>query len=146
MGDDERPLRGYSKKGELCIGTKPGRPKERMNMIAALCCKKIIEPLVFTGNCVAALVEEWFRQFLLPALVKGTVIIMDNAPFHRKKILEGIAKENGCSIKWLPPYSPEINDIEPWWAVIKGYARKFLGENETSSLDEALTHAFNKAP
>jgi hypothetical protein len=56
MGDDERPARGYSKKGELCIGKKPGVARERLNMMAALCQKKIVEPLVYAGTCTALLV------------------------------------------------------------------------------------------
>jgi len=28
IGDDERPARGYSKKGELCIGKKPAFAKK----------------------------------------------------------------------------------------------------------------------
>jgi transposase len=146
MGDDERPLRGYSKKGVLCIGKKPAFAKGKINMMAALCCKKIIEPLVYTGNCTALLVEEWFRKRLLPALNQGAVIIMDNAPFHRKKILQALAEKSGQTIKWLPPYSPDINDIEPWWAVIKNYARKFMAQNEKASLDDAIAYAFTIAP
>jgi transposase len=146
MGNDERPLRGYSKKGELCIGKKPAFSSGKINMLAGLCNNKIIEPLIYEGNCTAALVEEWFSKFLFPSIKQGSVIIMDNAAFHRKNILQNMAKEFGCTIKFLPPYSPDINDIEPWWAVIKSYARKFMQENEKSSLDEALKYAFGKAP
>jgi transposase len=115
-------------------------------MLAGLCNNKIIEPLIYTANCTAALVEEWFVKRLMPAIRQGSVIIMDNAPFHRKKILQAVAEKSGCTIKWLPPYSPEINDIEPWWAVIKNYARKFMQQNEKASLDDALVYAFNKVP
>jgi len=146
MGDDERPLRGYSKKGELCIGKKPAFSNGKMNMLAGLCNNKIIEPLIYTANCTAALVEEWFVKRLLPAIKQGSVIIMDNAPFHRKKVLQNIVENFGCNIKWLPAYSPEINDIEPWWAIIKNYARKFMQENEKSTLDEAILFAFAKVP
>lgn len=146
MGDDERPVRGYSKKGELCIGKKPAFSKGKINMLAGLCNRKIIEPLIYTGNATAALVEEWFGKCLLPVIKQGSVIIMDNAPFHRKKVLQNIAETFECSIKWLPPYSPEINDIEPWWAVIKNYARKFMQENEKSTLEQALVLAFAKVP
>jgi len=142
MGDDERPARGYSKRGEPCIGKKPAFAKQKMNMMAALCQKRIIEPLLYTGNCTALLVEEWFRQRLLPALVKGTVIIMDNAPFHRRKILKELAEKAGHTIEWLPPYSPEMNDMEPWWAVIKNHTRKFMQQNENAKLHEALDYVF----
>ncbi|MBQ8692812.1 MAG: transposase, partial [Synergistaceae bacterium] len=45
----------------------------------------------------------------------GTVIIMDNASFHRKKRLHEIAEEYNVKIVFLPPYSPELNPIEHFW-------------------------------
>ncbi|MBR1437414.1 MAG: transposase [Synergistaceae bacterium] len=36
----------------------------------------------------------------------GTVVVMDNATFHRKKRLNEIAQEYGIRIIFLPPYSP----------------------------------------
>jgi len=114
--------------------------------MAGLCQKKIIEPLVYAGTCTALLVEKWFEGCLLPALAQGAVIIMDNAPFHRKKILQTLAAKAGHTIKWLPPYSPEINDIEPWWAVIKKHARKFMAKDDNALLDEAIKYAFTIVP
>lgn len=146
MGDDERPPRGYSKRGTLCVDKKPGETQTRMNMMAGLCGKQIIAPLLYQGNCTALLVEEWLKTQLFPVLQKGMVIIMDNAPFHRKKMIEALAATFSFTIKWLPKYSPDLNDIEPWWAVIKKYARSFLYDNESATLDDALVYAFNKVP
>jgi transposase len=146
MGDDERPARGYSKKGTLCVDKKPSTPRCRLNMMAGLVCKKIIEPLIYRGSCTALLVEEWLKTRLFPAIPKNMVVFMDNAPFHRKKIIEQLALPFAITIKWLPKYSPDLNHIEPWWAVIKKYARSFLYDNHSASLDDALVFAFNKVP
>jgi transposase len=144
MGDDERPSRGWSAKGALCLGKKPGLPKERLNMIAALFQKTIIAPLVYTVSSTGILVETWFSQCLLPILPLGTTIIMDNAPIHRKKRLEILAATTGCSILWLPPYSPEFNLIEPWWAIIKHKIRHALLHN--TDIYAAASSAFKQIP
>jgi transposase len=146
MGDDERPAYGWSEKGTPCMGKKPGLAREKLNIIAGLCQKKIIAPLVYSMNTTATVVETWFRECLLPVLSEGMVIVLDNAPFHRKKVLEQIAETAKCSILWLPPYSPDQNDIEPWWAVIKRKIRKALQIQKTMALYDAAAHAFSEIP
>ena len=56
--------------------------------------------------------EVWFKIFLLPTLDKPSVIITDNARFHRMNKLKELCKEQGLRLLPLPPYSPEYNPIE----------------------------------
>ena len=66
--------------------------------------------------------EEWFREILLrdiEKLGKRVLIVMDNARFHRKNILEKIIKETEHCLLFLPPYSPDLNPIEKLWANMK---------------------------
>ena len=66
--------------------------------------------------------EEWFREILLrdiEKLGKRVLIVMDNARFHRKNVLEKIIKETGHCLLFLPPYSPDLNPIEKLWANMK---------------------------
>jgi len=43
---------------------------------------------------------------------KGSIIILDNATFHKKSILPDLAKKYHCEVLFLPPYSPDLNPIE----------------------------------
>ncbi|MBR2209321.1 MAG: transposase [Synergistaceae bacterium] len=52
------------------------------------------------------------KKHLIPLLKQGTVVVMDNASFHRKNRLNDIAKKYGIKIIFLPPYSPELNPME----------------------------------
>ena len=52
-------------------------------------------------------------------LSENTVIIMDNASFHRKDALYKIASRHGVGLLFLPPYSPDFNPIECAWANFK---------------------------
>ena len=63
--------------------------------------------------------EEWFEKHLIPLLNKSTVVVMDNASFHRKKRLNDLAQQYGIKIIFLPPYSPELNPIEHFWNWLK---------------------------
>lgn len=75
--------------------------------------------------------EAWFQKFLLPTLETPSVIIMDNAKFHRMSRLKVLSKEQGHRILPLPPYSPEYNPIEKTWAHIKKHLRKVLPNAHT---------------
>lgn len=60
----------------------------------------------------AALFEAWFEQCLLPALTQPSVIILDNARFHRMGLLQEMANLSGHIVLPLAPYSPQLNPIE----------------------------------
>ncbi len=87
------------------------------------------------------LFEDWFETRLLPALPKETVIVMDNASFHRKAQLYELSQKYGCFLIFLPPYSPELNPIEHVWAWLKRCLRKILPI--LHSFDQALWAAFH---
>lgn len=51
---------------------------------------------------------------------------MDNASFHRKKQLYYLAQKQECTVVFLPPYSPELNPIEHFWAWLKRTLSKII--------------------
>ncbi len=101
---------------------------------------QILAPLQYSGTMDSRLFEFWFSQQFLPSLDKETVIVMDNASFHSKKRLSSVAQNAGCKLIFLPPYSPELNPIEKFWAWLKRFLRKIL--SSASSFDDALLAAF----
>ena len=101
---------------------------------------EILAPFEYSGTMDSSLFEFWFSNQLLPSLKKGTVIVMDNASFHSKKRLISVAQNAGCILLFLPPYSPELNPIEKFWAWLKRFLRKILPS--FSSFDDALFTAF----
>lgn len=88
-------------------------------MIAAYCQKQVFAPMTFTGYCDSAVVEAWFEVFLIPELKPNQVVILDNASFHRKAILQDLLEKAQCKLLALPPYSPDLNKIEHLWYRIK---------------------------
>jgi transposase len=49
---------------------------------------------------------------------------MDNASFHKGKLIETLIQDAGHHLLWLPTYSPDLNPIEQCWAWIKAVRRK----------------------
>lgn len=112
----------------------------RSSIVAAQMGNEILAPCQYTGTMNHELFEKWFQEHLLPALPKETVIVMDNASFHRKEQLYSLAQKSGCYLIFLPPYSPELNPIEHFWAWLKRTLRRILPKLD--SLDQAIFAAF----
>jgi transposase len=79
----------------------------------------------------------WLKDFLIPELKPGQVVIMDNATFHKSQKSEELIKQSGCQILFLPPYSPDLNPIEKFWANFKKMVRSNLEkiQNLAKSID-----------
>lgn len=77
------------------------------------------------GGCDARKVEAFLDNLAQQADSQGlTVVVLDNARFHKAKNIK--AKEprwqaKGLFLRYLPPYSPQLNPIETLWRVLKGF-------------------------
>ena len=131
---------GYAPRGQQVSGQVSGRKYKRCGIVAAKMGDQILAPFEYSGTMNSSLFEFWFSNQLLPSLDKGSVIVMDNASFHSKRRLIFVAQNAGCKLLFLPPYSPELNPIEKFWAWLKRFLRKILPFS--CSFDDALFTAF----
>ncbi len=119
-----------------------GKRYIRIGIVAGKCNNKIIAPLIYNDTMNSEFFEKWFKHMLLRDIKENQVIVMDNARFHRKKELEKFCEQSNKNIKliFLPPYSPELNLIENYWAVLKRRLKKFnkLFDNIYDLIDYCL--------
>ncbi len=95
---------------------------------------KILTKIVFDSEIYLRDIEK---------LGKRVLIVMDNARFHRKNVLEKIIKGTGHCLLFLPPYSPDLNSIEKLWANMKKKLKDIA--HNFNTLEEAVTSVlFNK--
>ena len=59
--------------------------------------------------------------------------------FINQKKLRNLIEGVGSKLMFLPPYSPDLNPIEHYWAWLKKKIRGTVHKFET--LDEAISHA-----
>jgi len=112
----------------------------RESFVAAKVDKKIIAPMVYQGTCNTALFESWVEKVLVPDLSPGQTLILDNASFHKSQKTKDLIEKAGCFLLFLPPYSPDLNPIEKFWAWLKGHIRENSRQNLT--LTQAIDNAF----
>jgi len=82
--------------------------------------------MCFEGTCDTALFNTWLEKVLIPNLIPGQVLILDNASFHKSKKSKELVEKAGCKMLFLPPYSPDLNLIEKYWANMKNKMRELL--------------------
>ena len=69
-----------------------------------------------------------------------SVLLIDNASFHRKRAIYDIANDCGFRVMFLPAYSPDLNPIEKMWANTKRRMRLYM--HKFVDFWVALSHSF----
>ena len=115
---------GYAPKGQRCIGTHDWNAKGRVNVIGALLAGALLSVGLTDANVDADTFNLWLSGDLIPKLPPNSVLVMDRATFHRRSDTQAAIADAGHALEYLPPYSPELNDIEHKWAEAKAYRRK----------------------
>lgn len=110
----------YAKKGEKIHGLTYGQRKGRTNIIGAWNKKfKLFATKTYDHTIRKSVFIDWLKECLVPKLKQGLVVIMDNAPWHKGIDIKEIIESTGAKLIMLPPYSPDMNPIEPAWANLK---------------------------
>jgi len=78
---------------------------------------------LFEGTCDTDTFNAWLEQMLVPELEPGTVVVLDNAAFHKSPATKEIIANAKCDLLFLPPYSPDLMPIEKKFAAIKRYRK-----------------------
>ena len=81
------------------------------------------------------------EEAVLPHLPPGSVLVLDNARIHQGAALRQAVEEAGCTLLFLPPYSPDLNPIELVWSWIKHLVRTLAPRDD----DQRRNDIFNIA-
>jgi len=126
---NEMKDRGWGRKGQIIKDKKKGRRSKRINIIAGLCNKKIVMPVLYEMNCNKEIFNKWI-EMLITTLKPNQVVVMDNASFHKSSEVQRLIESVGCKLIYLPPYSPDLNPIEKFWSVLKKWFKQKIYEKE----------------
>lgn len=117
---------GYAAAGQRCYGLCDWHAKGRTNVIGALIGKVLLTVGLFQSNVNADIFYQWTVQDLLPKLPAKSVVVMDNATFHKRADIRSAIAYAGHTLDFLPAYSPDLNPIEKKWAQVKALRRRLL--------------------
>ena len=82
----------------------------------------------------------YVQHVLIPTLKPGDVVILDNLSPHKHPETTRLVEQAGASVRYLPPYSPDLNPIEKLWSKVKAALRAAKARTQTA-LDTAIACA-----
>ena len=136
-------LRGRCKGGGRLHDSAPHGHWETTTMIAALGLAGPVAPMVIEGATDAAVFRAYVKHVLRPVLRAGQIVVLDNLGSHKSAEAREMIEAAGAALKFLPPYSPDLNPIEKMWSKVKESLRAAKARG-TEELYQAIGTALHK--
>lgn len=117
-------LYGRCPRGERCLSAVPHGHWQSSTFIAALRHEQVEAPFLIDGPVDAEVFTVYLQQVLGPCLQPGDTLILDNLATHKVQRVGQILAARGVGLRYLPPYSPDLNPIEMAFAKLKAHLRQ----------------------
>jgi transposase len=117
-------LRGRARRARRVVGLVPWGHWKITTFVAALRHDGVTAPFVIDCAMTSAIFIEYVRQCLVPTLAPGDIVVMDNLQPHKNDRVRELITAAGAELRYLPPYSPDLNPIEQAFAKLKAQLRK----------------------
>jgi len=123
--------------GRSLLGTRlkektPCSRWETTTFLGALRAEGFIAPLTIEGPINGPLFRAWVEQELAPLLRPGDIVVMDNLSSHKVAGVREAIAAVGAELRYLPPYSPDLNPIELAFSKFK----KLLRDGTARTVDK----------
>ena len=138
-------LRGRSKRGQRRRAAVPHGHWKTTAFTAGLRLDGLTAPMLLDGPMNGAAFLAYVEQVLVPTLVPGDLVFMDNLPAHKVTGVKEAIEAAGATRVFLPPYSPDFNPIEQAFAKLKAILRK-VGARTIDDLWAAIADAIELFP
>ena len=123
---------GFRRTGWSPLGVAPVQIAKfhrgrRYQILPAYSQDGILLARVFQGSTDSEVFEDFIEQLLTHCgrwPEPKSVLIMDNASFHRTERIKQLCYEAGVKLLYLPPYSPDLNPIKEFFAELKAFIKK----------------------
>jgi len=115
---------GRCPRGQRLVCAVPHGHWKTTTFVAALRADGLFAPVVIDGAVTGDLFVAYIRQQLAPSLRPGDVVVMDNLSSHKRLEVREAIEAVGAELRYLPPYSPDLNPIELAFSKLKSLLRK----------------------
>lgn len=115
---------GRCRRGDRLNAKLPHGHWKTTTFVAGLRADGITAPCVIDGPMNGPTFRAYVEQFLAPTLKPGDVVVMDNLSAHKVEGVREAIEAAGATLRYLPPYSPDLNPIEQVFAKLKALLRK----------------------
>ncbi|HEY1215510.1 MAG TPA: IS630 family transposase [Bryobacteraceae bacterium] len=130
-------------RGVRAVGAVPQNYGRSLTVLAALDCQGIRAALLVPGATDRDVFLSFVQQVLGPQLRPGAIVVMDNLAAHKNPDVAEAVQTVGAQLRYLPPYSPDYNPIEPAWSKVKTFLRG-IGARTRRTLSRSLRIAIRQ--
>jgi transposase len=134
------PRYSRAPRGQRASGSVPRNHEKNTTLVACLSLNGLGEVMTLEGALDGDAFAADLREFLIPTLVPGQIVVMDNLSVHKDKRVRPLIAGAGCLLIYLPAYSPDPTPIEQAFSKIKDYLRQ-VGARTREALGGAITAA-----
>lgn len=117
-------LRGRSLRGSRCLAAVPHGHWKTTTFVGGLRLHGMTAPMVLDGPMDGPAFLAWIEQMLAPTLEAGDIVVMDNLPAHKPHAVRMAIEATGAELRFLPPYSPDLNPIEMAFSKFKALLKR----------------------
>jgi transposase len=121
---------GRAAKGDRVIGCVQFGAWKTLTFVAALRHDRMTAPMMIKGAMNGEIFLAHVEQCLVPTLKRGDIVVMDNVGPHRVEGVRQAIEASGATLRYLPPYSPDLNPIELSFSRFKAFLRKCAERTE----------------
>ncbi len=126
---------GRCRRGRRLIGRAPFGHWKTTTFTAGLRCDGLVAPFVLDGPMNGEAFLTYIATVLAPSLAAGDIVVIDNLPAHKIAGVRALIEARGATLRFLPPYSPDLNPIEMAIAKLKALLRKAAARTTASLWD-----------
>jgi transposase len=116
-------LRGRAARGQRVHASHPHGHWHTTTMISSIRFDGTTACMTIDGATDTDVFHSYVAQVLVPTLRTGDIVIMDNLAAHKSDKTEALIVAAGAEVRFLPPYSPDLNPIEKMWSKVKNSLR-----------------------
>lgn len=134
------PLYARTLRGTRAYGAVPRNKGANISLLAALTPQGLTAALTVEGAVDRPVFERYVEQVLIPQLTSGQTVVMDNLSVHKSARVAQLLHDHGCTLRFLPTYSPDLAPVEGGFGKVKTLVR-----HDQPRTREALDQSIGRA-
>ena len=140
---DMAPRYSRAPRGQRAIDSVPRNTPVNTTLIGSCSLAGMGPSMVLTGGVDTPAFEAYLDQVLGPSLRQGQIVLLDNLSVHTSARVAELVAARGCSVWYLPTYSPDLSPIELAFAKFKDLVRRAAARTR-EALEQAVADAWTQ--
>jgi transposase len=132
--------RARAPRGQRARGAVPRNRGSATTLIVGLSLTGMRPAMTVEGGTDTAVFATYLEHFLLPALIPGQIVVVDNVGAHKPDRIRALVEAASCLLVFLPAYSPDLSPVEEAFSKLKALIRAAAARTR-AALDAAIAAA-----